>query len=141
VVTGAVDLHAAVPEGVEVLPNPRWADGQATSLQVAIDAAGRAGLDAVVVGLGDQPLIPAAAWRAVTAADPEPPVAVASYRGQRRNPVRLTRAVWELLPTDGDEGARVLIRDRPELVQAIPCDGDPADVDTVDDLSRLTARS
>ncbi|MGH9115939.1 MAG: NTP transferase domain-containing protein, partial [Acidimicrobiales bacterium] len=31
VVTGAVDLAGALPEGVEVLPNPDWEAGQATS--------------------------------------------------------------------------------------------------------------
>src|SRR5262245_58621720 len=38
VVTGAVELPAAVSSvaGVRLLPNPRWADGQATSLATAI---------------------------------------------------------------------------------------------------------
>ncbi|MBO0732450.1 MAG: NTP transferase domain-containing protein, partial [Acidimicrobiaceae bacterium] len=67
VVTGSVDLTALVPEGVEVLSNPSWAEGQATSLAVAVAAARAAELDAVVVGLGDQPLVTAEAWRAVAA--------------------------------------------------------------------------
>ena len=53
-----------IPEGVDVLVNPDWASGLAGSLQVAAAEARRAGLDAVVVGLGDQPLVPASAWRA-----------------------------------------------------------------------------
>ena len=134
VVTGAVELADAVPPGVEVLHNPGWASGQASSLQVALRAAGEAGLAAVVVGLGDQPMVTSGAWRAV--AFGPGPIVVASYAGRRRNPVRLDEQVWSELPADGDEGARSLMRRRPELVREVACVGDPADIDTLEDLHR-----
>lgn len=140
VVTGCVDLAAAgvVPPGVEVVVNDHWRQGQATSLQAAVAAAraaieSGAPIDCLVVGLGDQPLVTTAAWQAV-ASSTGAPIGVATYGGRRRNPVRIDRSCWDLLPAEGDEGARVLIRARPELVVEVACESDPADIDTVEDL-------
>jgi molybdenum cofactor cytidylyltransferase len=134
VVTGAADLGDVLPPGATVVRNDRWAEGQAGSVQSALAVASDHGHDAVVVGLADQPLIPATAWRAV--AGGASPITVASYGGVRRNPVRLHRSVWALLPGEGDEGARSLIRGRPDLVGEVACEGDPADIDTLEDLAR-----
>ncbi len=133
VIIGAVDLSEVLPRGVTVLRNSSWRTGIATSLRVAIDWCSRRGHGAAVVGLGDQPLIPASAWRAVADAKGHP-ITVATYEGHRRNPVKLESSVWSLLPVSGDEGARALMRERPELVGEVACEGDPIDIDTVEDL-------
>lgn len=138
VVSGALDLADALSrfgEGITVLHNPAWPEGMATSLQCALAAARAAGHRAIVVGLADQPLIPSEAWLAVAGASA--PLAVATYRGRRRNPVRLAAELWSLLPTTGDEGARALMVSQPALVTEVPCPGDPADVDTVADLEQF----
>ncbi len=136
VVTGAagdiVPEHLA--DDVTVAHNDRWQEGQITSLQRGIEAARTLDATSVIVGLGDQPFISPAAWQAVATA--AGPIAVATYDGQRANPVKLDADVWELLPTTGDEGARALIRVRPELVREVACSGSPTDIDTTEDLRR-----
>ena len=136
VIQGAVDLADVLPPDVTLLTNDRWAQGQATSLGVAVGHARRAAHDAIVVGLGDQPFIPPTAWRTVANAAAGPPIAVASYDGRRGNPVRIGAEVWDLLRFEGDEGARELMRREPGLWGEVACDGNPADVDTVEDLEQ-----
>lgn len=136
VVAGAVSLDGMVPEGVSIVENPAWASGQASSLQVALRAAQGAGAEAVVVGLADQPGVTAEAWRQISQAVTDQPIVVATYDGVRGNPVRLNAEIWAELPQEGDEGARVLLRRRPDLVAAVACEGDASDVDTVEDLDR-----
>lgn len=156
VVTGPTPLDGALAEpvaagGVTLVDNPAAAAGQAGSLQAGVRAAADLGASAVVVGLGDMPWVGPEPWRAVAGAPGDDDgaadevVVVAGYRVPGggatgsgdllpRPPVRIPRARWADLPTDGDEGARVLLRARPELVRVVAVDGDPGDVDTRPDL-------
>ena len=138
VVTGAVSLP--VPAGaanVTFRHNPEWERGQATSLQAAIEAAAELGAESISVGLADQPFVTTDAWRAVHDAPPECRIVLAEYPdGSGPNPVRLDRSVWPLLPIDGDEGARSVIREHPLWCCRVTCVGSVADIDTLEDLDR-----
>ncbi len=137
VVAGAVDLSNALPDGCDVVVNDRWRDGQATSIATGLARARELGATAVVVGLGDMPGVPPEAWQAVAGADAGP-IVTATFEGRRRPPVRLDAEIWPLLPMTGDEGARALMADRPELVHEVACPGDPSDIDRVGDLDSWT---
>ncbi len=143
VVRGAVALPlpapSDVPSGSEliVVDNADWERGQATSLACAIDVLSArpvSEISSMIVGLGDQPFIPAGDWIRVATAPSHASIVVATYGGRRRNPVRIARDLWESIPETGDEGARPLLRLRPELVTEVACTGNPADIDTAEDL-------
>ncbi len=142
-VVSDVRVEDEVLEGVEVVHNTDPTRGIASSLQAALDAlAGNEAIGAVVVGLADQPLVSAEAYRRLaTARDDATPLAVATYGGVRGNPVMIARALWpEAMALSGDEGARVLIRRFG--AREVPCDdtGEPTDIDTPDDLAALEQR-
>ena len=124
------------PEGVVVVRSRRWRRGIARSLRAALEALEPwAQVGAVAVGLADQPLVGPDAYRRLAGAYRDgATLAMATYHGQRRNPVLLARTMWaQARELDGDEGARVLMDD--EAVEVDCTDtGSAADVDTLDDL-------
>jgi len=125
--------------GLEVVENPAYREGQATSLQAGTRAAREAGAAAVCYALGDMPwLQPATVDTLIDAylADCGDPLA-AAYEGTRGNPTLFDARHFDALETvDGDTGGRdiLLADDRAALVAT----GDPGvrrDVDTPEDHS------
>ncbi len=134
---GASELDVAGRTDLTTVHNREWATGQMSSVRAGVKSADLDGADIVVIGLADQPGIESSAWRAVAdAALAGARIAVATYEGRRAHPVALHRDVWNLLAAAGDEGARGLMRLRPDLVVEVPCTGSPKDIDTVEDLTR-----
>ncbi len=133
----------AAGDAVEIVRNDEPERGIASSLQRALrHLEPDAQVPAVVVGLADQPLVGAAAYRRVARAYTDgASLAFASYEGVRGNPVLIARQFWsEAMELVGDEGARVLFRRHPAV--AVPCGdtGAAADVDTPADLAELESR-
>lgn len=136
----AEQVIAQLPGKAIALHNPDWEQGIASSLQTALRfLQSDRTIEAVCIGLADQPLIGAAAYRRLAAAYQQgAAIAVATYGGARRNPVLLARSVWgEALQLSGDEGARQLMRTH--AVVEVECDltGTPIDIDTPEDLKNL----
>lgn len=137
-------VAAAAPSTVQVIAATDWRLGIAHSLRAALDALEpHPEIDAVCVGLADQPRIgPDAYRRLVDAHQHGATLAVATYASQRANPVLLDRALWpEARTLRGDTGARALMSTH--TVTEVDCTGtgDPTDVDTLDDLRALEGRT
>lgn len=136
VVTGAVDLGDLLGDTTE-LHNDQWRTGQLGSVRIALEHARRLGVEVVVFGLGDQPFLEPEAWWSV-AIHPTP-IAVATYGGRRGHPVAIHREMWDVLDetaTDPDSGLRDVMRLRPDDVGEVACKGNPADIDTPEDLAK-----
>lgn len=119
-----------------------WSEGMGASLRAGIDAAEAAGCQAIVVSLVDQPRITAAAIRQLIEAwSHGAEAAVATYDGKPRNPVLLDRSTWDGVRETaiGDVGARDWLRANRDRVVNVACDeaGDPADIDTQQDLEAI----
>jgi len=135
VVDGATDLADFVPDGVTLVHNEQWELGQATSLRVGLERCLAQHHQCAVIGLGDVPGLTSEAWRLV-AGVAKGPIVFATYDGHRGHPVRLDAEVWSRLDKTGDEGARSLARQYPELVHEVACPGAPGDIDTSQDAEQ-----
>ena len=135
------EIIAAVGEmPLGVVLNPRYEEGQSTSVITAIDALPSA-CEAVVFLLGDQPMVSAEVIdRLVDEFERTQALIVQpTYSGVPGNPVLVSMALAdEMRLLTGDEGARPLIKRHAADVLRIEVGGEvPLDVDTEDDVTRL----
>ncbi len=142
VVTG--HARAAVETALEgfavrFVHNPDFASGLASSLRTGLAAIGDAAT-AVVVLLGDMPLVTADLVDALIASSDAAPAAGAALpvvEGVRGNPVLLARCLFgPAARLRGDEGARRLLREPGLTVLEIEVRGDAARLD-IDEPSGL----
>ncbi len=126
VVLSQIDLIRAEPVICE-----DWESGQAASLRCGLCAL--AGAEKVIVTLGDAPLITAEVVAMFIA---QPPRTRAIYRGRPGHPVVLgSEQIEALIGRRGDQGARGLLRDGPQIEVGHLCSG--RDVDTPEDLEAI----
>jgi molybdenum cofactor cytidylyltransferase len=127
---------------IERVRNPEFAGGLSTSLKRGI-AALPAGLDGVLVCLGDMPLITGRHIdRLIAAFNPLEgrAIIVPTRRGKRGNPVLWSKQFFpEMAELAGDVGAKHLIGEHAELVAEVEMDDDAilVDIDTPEALDAL----
>ena len=122
--------------GADVVIAADWSEGIAASLRAGVEAVAEA--DALVITLGDQPLITPAAVRAVLDRLADAPAARATFEGAPGHPVAIRSELFgEIAKLRGDSGARDLLEASGVVV--VECGGlaDGADVDRPGDLDAI----
>ena len=141
VVTGhdaeAVEAALALPRQGRFVRNPRYRDGQSTSLAAAFHDIAEDS-EAAVVLMADQPGVTSGVVAALVARfrATRKEIVRAAYR-DGPGPALLSREIYaEAGHLHGDVGARVLMASHPEWVEEVPIDAEvPNDIDTRDDLA------
>lgn len=142
VVLGA-NAHQVMPAvlgiGAEVVHNPEWETGMASSIARGVAWADGRGYDAIVLCVCDQPYLSAAHLDALIREHETTGDVIASrYHAAVGVPTVFPRASFpSLLALTGDQGARGLLRTG--IVREVPWDAGAMDVDTPQDLDQLRA--
>lgn len=135
----AEEIEAGVELGAAtVVRCPDWERGQGASLRAGLAALGPE-VGAALVTLGDVPFVPPAASRRLLAARRPGLAAVrAAYAGNPGHPVLIERPLFApLLAAPPDANPAALLREAG--IETVECGdlGDPADVDTPEQLAAL----
>ncbi len=123
---------------IRYIHNEAFSTGMASSLKRGVSEL--IDTDAIIVCLGDMPLITTSVIEALIQAykqNSDKALYIPTWQGQRGNPVLIARKLYDsLLTLEGDTGARLLAREFPDTVMEVPtqCPGILTDIDTEADL-------
>lgn len=143
VIAPDVDLPEIDWRRAEQITNPEPGRGLSSSLQLGWQRALASDPKpaAVLIALGDQPLVRVGVLRDVAEAPPDVsrPIVAARYTGTgAHNPVRVEASAGELIAeVIGDRGLGPVLERHRELVRWLDVDGDNPDIDTTGDLARV----
>jgi molybdenum cofactor cytidylyltransferase len=121
-------------DGITVVVNTHHTEGMSTSLQAGLAALGPE-VAGAVVAMADQPFIGRTLITELVAEHERTrqPIVAADFGDYQGPPIFLGRAVWPLAnEIRGDQGARFLLKNRPDWVATVPAANRAAalDVDT-----------
>ena len=135
-----VASQAGISGRVDLVRNPRPAEGMLSSLRCGLDAAEARGADAVLVHPVDHPLVDGATVdRVLEALAAGATIAVPSHGGRRGHPGGFARGAWPALrAADEGRGARGVLADHPEWIVHVTGDaGCVQGVNEPEDYRRL----
>lgn len=131
---------------VQIVQNPRWADGLSSSIHAGIEAlASAAGSpEAVVLSLCDQPLVCSDDIEALVTAyrSTKRPIVASQYAETLGVPALFAQLVLpELLSLAGDAGAKQVIQRNLPTVWPVPCPHAAFDLDSLEDYDAIRSRA
>ena len=134
-------MNALTGAPITLIENPSWEGGLSSSVKHAVLWARTMGAPALIVLLGDQPLLDAAHLEALTAAWRAGADVVASFYAERAGVPALFDAsiLHELETLEGDAGAARILRGRAG-VATIQWPAGEVDIDTEEDVRAHSAR-
>jgi len=140
VVTGA--SADSVGSELETLPvlvvhNADWQSGMGGSIKTGVTVLASS-CEAIVLMTCDQPLVTPESIAKLIAARNQNPIVAASYEGVVGVPALFDRSYFpRLLALQGDQGARLMIRENMDQVASIAMPEAALDIDTANDLARI----
>jgi len=141
----AAQIRRSVKFGDErVVINPDYRRGMSGSLKTGLGAVEKQA-DAVIIALGDQPLL---APRTIDGMVDEylasrAPVVVPVYRGRRGNPVLFDRSLFaQIMRIEGDRGAKSVVNGNEAGLRELRVEdrGTLMDIDTPSDYRKVVSR-
>lgn len=126
---------------LHLVDNLRWQEGVGSSIHAGLGAAMEHAPDAVVIALGDQPLLTPSTFArlAATWKQKGTPVVASEYAGTVGAPALFAKPVFpNLFALPEDQGCKKVILQMPEhLVARLSCPDAAVDIDTPDEYARF----
>lgn len=137
--SGLIEL--AANEDIKPVYNSGWNEGMASSIRAGIKALENYEADNVLIMLCDQPFADAKLISAMQTRQQETGKAIVacSYGNTIGVPALLSKSLFpELLLLKGNEGAKHILKDRPQELTIVSFDIGAIDIDTAEDYDHLT---
>ena len=131
---------------VQIIKNPRWATGMASSIATGLAAAMAqvADLEGVIFSVCDQPRLSAAVFQKIISQKnlSKKGIVACGYGGSAGVPVLFSKKYFpKLLLLEGEKGAKNLIRENPGDLDLVDFPGGDWDIDELRDLPKNRPKS
>jgi molybdenum cofactor cytidylyltransferase len=125
---------------VTIIENPAWEGGMGTSIRAGVTVVQNEGLEGVILGLADQPLIDAGIFDTLihTHHESGQPIVTSEYAGTVGVPVFFAREYFpDLLSLEPSQGCKGVILKNTARAVRLTCPDAEMDVDTPEDYNRV----